>query len=196
MEWYKYDIRQMDGAAFARWYGMMEEHKRCRVDRFRCEADKKRTVAADMLVRRAISARWGVPPDQIRFALGKHGKPYAVDIPLHFSVSHAGDMAVCALDERPVGIDIERIRPTDLRPARRIGTPEELCRLFGRPPQSGDFAVTDDPVLLTRFFELWTAREAAGKLTGGGLLSRPSFPVDLRYIREIPGYILCIATVK
>lgn len=196
MEWYVYDIRQMTDGDFARWYGMMGEEKRRRVDRFRRTADKQRTVAADMLARRALSGRCGVPPEQIRFDLGERGKPYAIGLPLHFSLSHSGDLAVCAVDEAPVGIDVERIRPVNLKVARRIAAPEELCRLFGRSPEAEDLTRTEDGELLTRFFELWTAKEAVGKLTGAGLFSAPAPGAAVEYIRDFPGYLICVATQK
>ena len=194
MEWYAYDIRQMTDHEFAAWYAMLGEEKRRRVDRFRRPADKRRTVAADMLARRAIAARCGVPPEQIRFFLEKRGKPYAADLPVHFNLSHSGDLAVCAVDDRPVGIDVEKIRPVDLKVARRIAGEEDLCRLFGRPPNAEDFIRTEDGELLVRFFELWTAKEAVGKRTGHGLLGESDAAAAVEYIRDFPGYLICIAT--
>ena len=196
MEWDWYDIRRMTDEEYRRWFWMMEEEKRRRVERFRREADRRRSVAADMLARRMISAACGIPPEQVRLATEKGGKPYAPGSPLHFSLSHSGDLAVCGVDRRPVGIDVERIRPVNLKAARRIAAPEELVRLFGREPTPEDFRLTGDPELLDRFFELWTGKEAAGKLTGEGLLSGGRTPAELRYFRQIPGYLVCVATVK
>lgn len=85
------------------------------------------------------------------------------------NISHSGDMVVCAVDDRPVGIDIEQIRPIDLTVAKRICSVEELLYLFGHRPTEQDFTYTTDTEILARFFEIWTAKEAYGKCLGSGI---------------------------
>lgn len=169
MTWYKYDIRDLTDAEYNKWYSLMNEDKQHRVDRFHFINDKKRTVAGEMLARKAIAAWCSVEPESIIFAIGEHGKPYAVDLDVEFNISHSGDMVVCAVDDNPVGIDIEKIRPIDLTVAKRICTEEELLYLFGHTPMSEDFVYTTDSTVLKRFFELWTAKEAYGKCIGVGV---------------------------
>ena len=42
----------------------------------------------------------------------ERGKPWFPDHPrLHFSLSHSGDLALCALGEKALGADIEVVRP-------------------------------------------------------------------------------------
>lgn len=169
MKWYKYDIRELTDAEYNKWYSLMSEDKQQRVDRFRFVDDKKRTVAGEMFVRKAIAEWCGVTPESIIFGIKEHGKPYAKNLGVEFNISHSGDMVVCAVDDKPVGIDIEQIRPIDLTVAKRICTDEELLQLFGHTPTEQDFTYTTDTEILTRFFELWTAKEAYGKCMGTGI---------------------------
>lgn len=170
MTWYKYDIRDLTDVEYNKWYSLMNEDKQHRVDRFHFINDKKRTVAGEMLARKAIAAWCSVEPESIIFAIGEHGKPYAVDLDVEFNISHSGDMVVCAVDDNPVGIDIEKIRPIDLTVAKRICTEEELLYLFGHTPTAEDFVYTTDATILKRFFKLWTTKEAYGKCIGNGIL--------------------------
>ena len=172
MKWYKYDIRDLTDTEYNKWYSLMSNDKQCRVDRFRFVYDKKRTVAGEMLARKAISEWCGVTPESIAFGIKEHGKPYAKDLAVEFNISHSGDMVVCAVDDKPVGIDIEQIRPIDLTVAKRICTDEELLYLLGHTPTDQDFTYTTNTEILTRFFELWTAKEAYGKYIGEGLFSK------------------------
>ena len=49
-------------------------------------------------------------------AVADRGKPYFVDSPWHFSISHTKDHVFCALAKCPVGIDAEELdRKIDLR---------------------------------------------------------------------------------
>ena len=166
MRLYKYDIRSLTNDEYTQWYSLMSEDKQQRVDRFRFADDRKRTVAGEMLARNAIAEWCSVDPKSIKFAIGEHRKPYAVDLDVEFNISHSGDMVVCAVDDYPVGIDIEQIRPIDLSVAKHVCTEDELTYLFGHRPTEDAFVYTEDMEILTRFFELWTKKEAYGKCIG------------------------------
>lgn len=176
MKWYKYDIRDLTDCEYNKWYSLMNEDKQHRVDRFRFMDDKKRTVAGEMLARIAIAEWCGVTPESITFGTKEHGKPYAKDLAVEFNISHSGDMVVCAVDDKPIGIDIEQIRPIDLTVAKCICADEESLYLFGHTPTERDFTYTTDTKILTRFFELWTAKEAYGKCIGEGIKSISTSP--------------------
>lgn len=163
MKWYKYDIRDLTDEEYAYWYSLMNADKQRRVDRFRVIEDKKRTVAGEMLARKAIAEWCGIEPESIIFAIGEHGKPYAIDLEVEFNISHSGNLAVCAVDDQPVGIDVELIRPIDLFVAKRVCTDEELLYIFRHKPTEADFVYTEDEEILERFFEVWTKKEAIFK---------------------------------
>lgn len=164
------------------------------MDKFRFKDDKKRTVAGEMLARKAISEWCNVQPESIIFAIGEHGKPYAVDLAVEFNISHSGDMVVCVVDDKPVGIDIEQIRPIDLTVSKRICTDEELCYLFGHIPTEDELIYTTDIVVLTRFFEMWTAKEAYGKCIGTGVadLKTARFYSEGILTLRCPPYVMSI----
>ena len=169
MKWYKYDIRDLTDTEYKKWYSLLNKDKQRRVDKFRFFDDKKRTVAGEMLARKAIAEWCGVAPENITFGINENGKPYTKGLPVEFNISHSGNIVVCAIDNKPVGIDIEQIRPIDLSVAKRICTDEELLFLFGRTPTVQDFTYTTNAEILSRFFELWTAKEAYGKHNGSGI---------------------------
>lgn len=181
MKWYKYDIRELTDDEYNKWFSIMSEDKQRRVDRFRFVDDKKRTIVGEMLARKAISKWCNVAPESIVFGIKEHGKPYAKDLPVEFNISHSGDMVVCAVDDKPVGIDIEQIRPIDLTISKRICTDDELLYLFGHTPTKQDFTYTTNTEILTRFFELWTAKEAYGKCSGTGFCNHRVFITPIIY---------------
>lgn len=169
MKWYKYDIRDFSKIEYEKWFSLMNEDKRQKVVRFRFEDDKKRSVAGEMLAKKAIAEWCGMSAEKVVFALAENGKPFAENADAQFNISHSGNLVVCAVDDRPVGIDVEQIRHIDLKIAKRIYTDEELYYLFGFSPSDDDFYVLPDEGMLQRFFELWTAKEANLKYTGAGI---------------------------
>lgn len=161
MEWYHYNIQELTSQEYDRWYELMDAEKKARVDRFRFVDDKKRTVAGEMLARKAISKWCNVPAESVVFGKNNYGKPFAEGLAVEFNVSHSGDMVVCAVSDRPVGIDVEQIRPMRDSVAKRICSQEELEYL-------SDSSVGEEEQL-NRFFEIWTAKEAYCKCVGTGI---------------------------
>lgn len=166
MQRYKYDIRNMTDSEYLHWYSLTDNKKRKKIDSMLRRADKMRSVAADMLSRRAIAEYCGVTPEEIVFGTEKNGKPYAVGLNVHFNASHSGDFAVCAVSEKPVGIDIEKIRPVNLCVAKRCFQKDDLIFLFGHIPRPEEFKMCNQSDILKRFFSLWTAKEALIKREG------------------------------
>ncbi len=90
------------------------------------------------------------------------GKPWFPSRPdLHFSVSHSGALALCALSDREVGADVELIRPRRERLPAYALDGEELDWYRAR---GGGWEW---------FYTLWTLKEARVKCTGQGLRRPP-----------------------
>jgi len=88
------------------------------------------------------------------WATGEHGKPFLPGSSLHFSLSHSDGLCAAAVSDRPIGLDVELIRPLRAALLPRFCTPEEI----GRAERDPDLAV-----------ELWTKREARAKENGRGI---------------------------
>lgn len=102
-------------------------------------------LLADALSLNGISS---LPP----ISRTEHGKPFFPDLPcLHFNLSHTEGWSLCALSDRAVGVDIERVRPRREGLFRYCLTEEEYARFSGTWPE---------------FFCLWTQKEAWCKYTG------------------------------
>lgn len=197
MKWYKYDIRDLSKAEYEKWYSLMTMDKQQRVDRFRFADDRKRTVAGEMLARKAIAEWCHVSEEEIQFGKSEYGKPFAIGLDVEFNISHSGDMVVCAVDNDPVGIDVELIRPIDLNVIQRICTENEITYVLGDNLSKNSFCKITNYSVLSRFFEIWTLKEAYGKLMGTGITERCVGDVSIlcnvtRYMLD--GYIVTIGT--
>lgn len=175
MNWYLLHISSLPESAYTKWYAVMDARKRRKTDALCFREDKQRAVFADMLVRLALCAHVGCTPESIVFSTHPGGKPFAPDLPAEFNVSHCDDLVVCIVDDRPVGIDVEKIRPISHRLLLRVCSPQECAFVLGEHLSKCPDMLTDTAVL-ERFFRIWTAKEAYTKYTGTGLT------VDLRQI--------------
>lgn len=112
----------------------------------------------------------GLNPEILRktpIAKTNQGKPFFSNYPdIHFSVSHSGSVWGCAIDESPVGFDLE-----DLTYRNRGQVPwensihERIAKRY--------FNIDESLWMMTKetkdFFRLWSRKEAYGKYLGSGL---------------------------
>ncbi len=135
------------------------KENRDRVALFRRKEDKIRTIYGELLARYMISELCDIPPQNIVIERDEKNKPFLVDIPLYFNISHSGDYVICAIDDMPVGADIEEITETEIDSMSNIFSEEENYFLKSQPKS----------VKTDNFFLLWTAKESYVKMLGTGL---------------------------
>ncbi len=160
------NINDVSDNQLAEWFEQMSDERKASVVQMQNEKKRKLRICADAVCRKAIAEFCGVDASEIRFALSPTGKPYAKNLPVHFSISHSGDYAVCAVSETEIGIDIEKIRTVHPRAYKKFCTESEADYI--RIAENG-------------FFEIWTLKEAYFKCIGTGLgedIKDVSFTVD------------------
>ena len=110
-------------------------------------------------------------------------EPYMIEVAkehpeVQFNLSHTRGAVLVGIHDRPIGVDIERIRPVSERTMQRLAG-----------------AVTE-----REFFESWTRRESRAKWGGASLaaMKREASPTMLgerfAYIETFPGYVACVCT--
>ncbi len=155
MKEYFLDISTVSQEALTRWYRQMQPERRAKCDRLIKPLAKKQCIAADRLMRVALSEALNLPKDQIFICVSPEGKPYLENNPVYFSVSHSENIVVCVVSHRPIGVDVELIRPISPSAQEKICTDTELEYLR---------AAKNDEERLYRFFTLWTRKEALFKM--------------------------------
>jgi 4'-phosphopantetheinyl transferase len=161
----------------------LSDDERDRAARFRLPHDRRRFCAARALLRRLLGDRLGLPAHAVRLGVGLYGKPFlcgpaprqGLDPGLEFNVSHSGPIAVYAVAEQPVGVDIQRVDPDLEWPA--------LAQSFFAPSEYMAISALPDADQREAFFACWTRKEALVKAAGLGL----SHPMDAFEVSVDPG---------
>lgn len=119
------------------------------------------------VLRRVLGHYLDAEPGEGDVAVGEHGKPRLRDGGgLEFNLSHSRNLALVAVAARPVGIDVEAIRP------RR-----DLAALAERFLDAEAAAAVEEAAEAERegvFYRAWTRHEARLKCLGTGFNSAPS----------------------
>ncbi len=146
------------------------EEKQARIRRFYRWEDSLRTLFADLLIRHIIMQETNLKNEEISFSANRYGKPRLDNLPdFHFNLSHSGVWVVCAVDNQPVGIDVEKIAPIDLDISKNYFSKDEHQDLLSK---------TDK---ISYFFTLWTLKESYIKIVGKGL-SLPLNSFSIRFL--------------
>lgn len=158
-------------AAAAAHAGILDAEEVKRAAGFQDRAARTRFVTSHVGLRVLLGARLDTAPQDVALVRERcgmpgcekpHGRPAVADHPeLHFSLSHAGDVALYALAASPVGADIESLDLAGAgleRMARRLH-PDERRALGTLPPTARQEALLG----------CWVRKEAFLKGIGTGL---------------------------
>ncbi|NGO71915.1 4'-phosphopantetheinyl transferase superfamily protein [Streptomyces sp. SB3404] len=170
----------------------LSPEEREKADGFVQEADRDRYVVAHLALRRLLAERLGTDPGAVPFTRADcpvcgapHGRPSVAGDPVHFSLSHAGDLVLIAFAPVQVGVDVER-HPSSRAVAQTSSAlhPREQRELA---------AVPEGEARSAAFARCWTRKEAYLKGTGAGL----GEDVGITYVgtlegrpAEVPGWRL------
>jgi 4'-phosphopantetheinyl transferase len=131
--------------------------------RFTRAGDRTRFLVSRWLVGRTAATAIGVRPGDVTMRADPLGAPILGGAANGWSVSlaHSVDLAVVAIAEVAVGVDVEGDRDRALHPdlEARISSPTELGRLTR----------LTGPARRAAFLRVWTRKEAYGKAIGVGL---------------------------
>jgi 4'-phosphopantetheinyl transferase len=155
----------MDEPALNAANALLSDDERARRDRFRAQRDRDEYAAAHALLRTTLSMFGDWPPEAWRFTAGPHGKPALAgdNARLSFNLSHGRGLVACAVTTgADVGIDVEAV-------TRAIDWRAIASRYFS-PAEAAAIERADPAGQTTRFFELWTLKEAFIKALGVGML--------------------------
>jgi 4'-phosphopantetheinyl transferase len=129
-----------------------------RANRYLQLRDKNRFVISRAALRIILARYLNRHPEQIEFEIGVNKKPFLKNASLHYNVSHSGDWIAIAVSETNTGIDIEFVDPS-------FRYHDIISEYFST--EEAKYIVDDDAH--SRFFLLWTRKEALTKATGKGL---------------------------
>lgn len=145
-------------------YNSMPNARKSRVDAIKTDIDRANSIVAWRLVRQGME-HFGIDVDDYDYALDDNGKPYLVGCPLHFSISHSGDMVAVSVCDTEVGIDVQKTVDDYARIAKKVCTPDEIAFIKNKYD----------------FIKVWAHKEATVKCTGEGISAMTKYDFSKEY---------------
>ena len=136
---------------------LLSDQRREQALRYKFELGQCTCAAAYLLLCEGLRKGYGIMEKPV-FEYGEHGKPFLVGHPeIHFNLSHCREAAICIIDSKPVGIDVESIR--EYR--------QSLVDYTMNADEVHQIQQAERPDV--EFIKLWTQKEAVMKLSGEGI---------------------------
>lgn len=136
---------------------IISEQRREYALKYHREIDRRLSVKAYLLLCEGLKKSYGIQEMPL-FSYTTSGKPILTHYPkIHFNMSHCNEAVLCAIDTKPIGVDIETIKAYDKELAQYTMNPKELEIIENSSCPEVEF---------TRF---WTMKEAVLKCSGEGI---------------------------
>lgn len=133
------------------------EQRRVHALRYRRELDRRLSVKAYLLLCEGLKSHYGIH-EMPQFEYTPKGKPYITHYPeIHFNISHCDEAIICAIDNHPIGVDIESVKIYDKELAQYTMNNLEMEQI--------NRSLRPD----IEFTRLWTMKEAVLKRSGDGI---------------------------
>ncbi len=184
-----------------------------RAMRYRQDDDKARCLLAERLLRQAFSKQ-GIAKSQQQMGKNEFGKPVLLSYKKssetysekgaeqcadtaqqtchfnvsHFNISHSGEWVVCALDNKPIGIDVEQMSKQRTLDIANNGGYDKLFTKMEKDyltnsqnnHPKNNLSNNLHDTITERFYRLWTLKESYLKAIGTGLSqSLQSFSIEV-----------------
>ena len=135
----------------------ISEQRREQALKFKFEQGQRLCVLAYQLLKEGLQKEYGITDNPI-FEYNEHGKPSIVGHPeIYFNLSHCKEAVVCAISDKPVGVDVESHREFS----------ESLINYTMNDEEKAEIRKSHN--VAAAFIRLWTMKEATSKLIGTGI---------------------------
>lgn len=166
-------------SSFDDWQNLLSKEEIDKAMAFRAEADRNTYACAHAFLRTILSVLLECRPSELFFLKETSGKPYVQSAnimsgnkTIHFSLSHSGNyVALCFHTQHPVGVDVEQINSS--------ADYSTIVESYFSEQEKHDYNKAENKLIF--FLQQWTAREAAGKVTGDGIAKLQSLKLPEGY---------------
>lgn len=164
---YYANIEQLyDENVFEALFEKVNTQRREKILRCKNENDKHRSLLAGYLLRVALESE-GMKYEDMLFSVEETGKPFIQNAPfIHYSLSHAGNYAVCLISDCSVGVDIETKTKKVFEHEEQL---ENIARKILSEEEYEAFGHCINDKKAEIFLQFWTRKECYSKADGRGL---------------------------
>ena len=157
-----------NGTLFDAAIGRLPYHRKEKLRRIKNAQGKYLCAGAWLLLEKALKTFPSYGQEGVLNKTPK-GKPFFQNYDsVHFSLSHSGNIALCAVSDKKIGADIQLMGDFS----------DGICKkYFSENETDYVLSASSSGEKTERFFRIWTLKEAFSKMTGDGLSGFKKFSI-------------------
>ncbi|MBR3693998.1 MAG: 4'-phosphopantetheinyl transferase superfamily protein [Erysipelotrichales bacterium] len=133
---------------------LIRQDKRERIAKILHKEDQYRSILGEILLIKLLK-EFNIEYNSIHITTNQYGKPYIQDLDVYYSISHSHEYVICAISNKEIGIDIEKIRHIAPVTLKQYATTNEI-----------EYITSIDKLYERRCFEIFTLKESYFKCMG------------------------------
>ena len=137
------------------FYNNIYIEKKNRINNFRNELKTRQSVIGELLLSNLLDKYYNLDYNDLEFKFNKDNKPFIVNNNIFYNISHSSNYVITVVSDKEIGIDIEKIRETNIKSINYFASNKEKEYIF-----------SEDNNLFKRLFEIYTLKEAYIKMVG------------------------------
>jgi len=154
MEYKIININDINKTEILNFYNNINSSKKIKIDKIRNKKRKIQSVLGEYLLKELLKI-YNISYSNINYIYNEEGKPYIKDYNIYFNISHSHDYVITVISNKEIGVDIEKIRKTNISIINRICTNKEK-----------EYVLSSNIDIEKRLFEIFTLKEAYFKMKG------------------------------
>jgi phosphopantetheine--protein transferase-like protein len=126
--------------------------------------DKENCIFSYVILKNALKNEFGIDTFELQYS--ENGKPELINCKAHFNLSHSKSGIVVAVNDAPIGVDVQEIVPYNESVMKRVFTPNEINMVLKSSNKDRTFT------------RLWTLKESALKYDAKSLINLSDYEFD------------------
>lgn len=139
------------------WMSLVTDDRKNKIGKLKRKRDKMRSLLSEIVLLNGLT-HYGV--QELTYEYNAYKKPYLINSPVYFNMSHSGDYVLCGISDEEIGVDVEMTKDIDLSCGKLVFCKNELQMMM----DSKDSKKT--------FYGLWTKKESLIKAIGKGFFMK------------------------
>ncbi len=168
MKYIYINIQKIKNKTLNTFYENLNIVYKTKINKILTPQKRKQSIAGLMLLNILLNSEYNLNLNDLKINYNKCDKPYIKDKNIFFNISHSFDYVICAISDKEIGVDIEKIRNTNIKNIKWFATPKEQ-----------EFIMKSKNINLN-LFKLYTLKEAYFKMKGTNLNNLLNVEFDLK----------------
>ncbi len=150
------------------FYNHIYQAKKERISKYLNKEKYKSSIIGEILLYKLLKKE-NIKYEKQQFTINEYEKPYINNKQLFFNISHSHDYVITIISNKEIGIDIEKIRKTNLNTIDIFATQKEK-----------EYILSSENDIYKRLFQIYTLKEAYFKMLGKDLsrIKEVEFTID------------------